>query len=161
GGFAGAAIVPDLAVSVPQPTEGGLTYTFQLRSGLTYSDGQPIVASDFRRAIERVYAVPPTADEVVAGAYYEGIRGAADCAAHIGETCDLSEGIVADDAAGTVTFHLDKTDPDFLHKLALASAVPTPAGVSNTDIGLTPLPATGAYMVGSIGPAEVHLVRNP
>src|SRR4051794_23276511 len=161
GGFAGAAIVPDLAVSVPQPTEGGHTYTFQVRSGLTYSDGQPIVASDFRRAIERVYAVPPTSDDAIAGAYYEGIRGASDCATHIGQTCDLSAGIVADDAAGTVTFHLDTPDPDFLHKLALASAVATPAGVSNADIGLKPLPATGAYMVASITPTEVHLVRNP
>ena len=29
--------------------------------------------------------------------------------------CDLSAGIITDDAAGTVTFHLGHADPDFLY----------------------------------------------
>src|SRR5947207_11560529 len=33
GGTAGTAIVPDLATSVPTPTDGGKTYTFQIRKG--------------------------------------------------------------------------------------------------------------------------------
>ena len=39
GGSDGATIVPDLATSVPLPTDGGRTYTFQLRRGIRYSTG--------------------------------------------------------------------------------------------------------------------------
>ena len=53
GGSDGEQVVPDLAVSLPTPTDGGLTYTFQLRSGVRYSNGQPVRPEDFRRAIER------------------------------------------------------------------------------------------------------------
>jgi ABC-type transport system substrate-binding protein len=53
GGSDGAQLVPDLAVSLPTPTDGGLTYTFRLRPGIRYSDGQPVRPEDFRRAIER------------------------------------------------------------------------------------------------------------
>src|SRR5436190_23048893 len=34
GGTAGTQIVPDLATSIPTPTDGGKTYTFQIRKGI-------------------------------------------------------------------------------------------------------------------------------
>src|SRR5437764_15086181 len=34
GGTAGTQIVPDLATSIPTPTDGGKTYTFQVRKGI-------------------------------------------------------------------------------------------------------------------------------
>src|SRR5262249_8130723 len=36
GGVLGSTLLPDLATSLPQPTNGGLTYTFQLRPDLVY-----------------------------------------------------------------------------------------------------------------------------
>ncbi len=39
GGSAGAVLLPALATAIPRPTDGGLTYTFQLRPGLVYSTG--------------------------------------------------------------------------------------------------------------------------
>src|SRR5262249_57946922 len=39
GGLAGAELVPDLATAIPQPTDGGRTYTFRLRDGSRYSNG--------------------------------------------------------------------------------------------------------------------------
>ncbi len=39
GGAAGLTLVPDLATDLPQPTDGGRTYTFTLRSGIRYSTG--------------------------------------------------------------------------------------------------------------------------
>ena len=52
-GAGGNTIVPDLAASVPQPTDGGRTYTFQLRPGLRFSDGTPVRPEDFRASIQR------------------------------------------------------------------------------------------------------------
>ena len=43
GGLDGGTLVPDLATSLPEPTDGGLTYTFQLRRGIRYSNGDPYV----------------------------------------------------------------------------------------------------------------------
>ena len=59
--------------------------------------------------------------------YYDGIVGATRCEKSP-KRCDLSRGIVADDAAKTVTFHLVAPDPEFLDKLALAFAYVVPAG---------------------------------
>jgi YVTN family beta-propeller protein len=159
GGVAGARIVPDLAVSVPRPTDGGKTYTFQLRQGITYSDGQPVVASDLRRAFQRLFSVPRNEGEALPIPL--SIVGMDGCAEHFGSPCDLSKGIVTDDATGTVTFELAAPDPDFLAKLALPMADAVPASVGPQNIGTTAVPATGAYMFASITDKDIRLVRNP
>src|SRR5262245_40324334 len=53
GGLAGAEVVPDLATAIPQPTDGGRTYTFRLRDGIRYSNGAAVQPADIRRGIER------------------------------------------------------------------------------------------------------------
>ena len=55
GGVDGGTLVPDLATSRPAPTNEGRTYTFQLRPGIRYSNGEPLRASDVRRALERMF----------------------------------------------------------------------------------------------------------
>ena len=50
-------------------------------------------AGDFRRAIERVFTVPSTADAATGGQFFEGIVGVADCERHW-RTCDLSMAIL-------------------------------------------------------------------
>ncbi len=64
GGVAGNELVPDLAVALPAPTDNGLTYTFHIRSGIRYSNGFLLRASDFRRGLERAFDVGggPVAD---------------------------------------------------------------------------------------------------
>ena len=42
GGAAGNKIVPDLATSVPVPTNGGKTYLFHIRRGIKFSNGQTL-----------------------------------------------------------------------------------------------------------------------
>ena len=72
------------------------------------------------------------------------------------------EGVVADDAAGTVIFHLKEPDPDFLQKLAIPFAYVVPAGTPNKDIGTKPLPATGPYKIERYTPdQQMVFVRNP
>jgi YVTN family beta-propeller protein len=154
GGIAGRRLVPDLAVALPQSTDGGLTYRFRLQRGIRYSTGAVVRPEDIRRGLERAMV------EGYEGDYFSHIVGAVECLADTKAPCDLSRGIVADDRANTVTFHLTSPDPEFLNKLALnaASALPaaTPVHVKGG------LPATGPYMVQSFVPSRgVTLVRNP
>lgn len=74
GGSDGAQLVPDLATSLPTPTDGGLTYTFRLRPGIRYSNGQPVRPEDFRRAIERNFTLGRGAPlDTAAYAYFEDL----------------------------------------------------------------------------------------
>ena len=57
GGVAGSLIVPDLARSLPLVDTAETTYTFVLRPGLRYSTGRPVLASDVRASIERVWRI--------------------------------------------------------------------------------------------------------
>ena len=53
GGAETYKIVPDLATGLPTVSDGGLTYTFQLRKGIRYSTGGVVQPADIRRGIER------------------------------------------------------------------------------------------------------------
>lgn len=155
-GPAGTQLVPDLAVSLPTPTAGGTIYTFRLRPGIRYSDGRALRASDFRRAIERVLTLSSEASSA-----FMGIVGAQACTGAGNAGCDLSGGIVTDDAARTVAFHLRAPDPDFPASLAWPPAAPVPPGTPFQDVGFRPIPGTGPYKVARASPREVRYVRNP
>jgi YVTN family beta-propeller protein len=147
-------VVPDLATSLPTPTDGGRTYTFQVRPGIRYSTGELVRPADFRRAIERVLTLPGA----YSPAYWTGIVGASQCLKSP-KKCDLSKGIVI--GSDTITFHLNAPDPDFLGKLALSQAFAIPA---NTPLQpKLPLPATGPYMIDAFDSQHgvIRLVRNP
>jgi peptide/nickel transport system substrate-binding protein len=155
GGSARTKLVPDLAVSLPVPTDGGRTYTFHLRPGIRYSTGAVVRPADFRRAIERALLHP-----LGPGFYFAEIVGAQRCLARPKAPCDLSQGIVTDPAANTVTFHLTAPDSDFLYKLQLPAADAVPAGTPLHDRGF--VPATGPYEIASFDPKRgLRLVRNP
>ncbi len=156
GGPAGTQLVPDLAVALPVPTDGGRTYSFRLRPRIRYSDGRLMEASDVRATFERDFAIgklPVT--------YYDGIVGATRCKV-TRRGCNLSRGVVADDAGRTVTFHLVSPDPEFPYKLALPFAHIVPSGTSNRDMETHAVSGTGPYMVATYRPRHVlRLVRNP
>lgn len=159
GGPAGDELVPDLARELPAPAGNGTAYTFRLRTGIRYSNGQPVRPEDFRRAMERVFTLNRGAGP--AGYFYSGIVGATACERHP-QDCTLSRGIVTNDQAGTVTFHLTAPDPDFLDKLALPFADAVPAGTPDRKLSSGQIPATGPYMTGSLQPARAWVfVRNP
>lgn len=156
GGAAGNDLVPDLATSAPTPTDAGKTYTFTIRPGIKYSTGAVVKASDFAYTMTREFKVPGPGVGL-----YSGIVGATACVAKPAG-CDLSKGVIADDKAGTVTFHLTAPDSDFLQKLALPFTYVVPTGTPNVDTGTTPLPATGPYKISSYQPNKsMTLVRNP
>ena len=153
GGTAGTRLVPDLATSIPQPTNGGKTYTFQIRKGIKFSNGQVMKPSDFVTTFERQFTVPgPTS-------FYSGIVGANKCST---KGCDLSQGVVANDSAYTLTINLTAPDPEFLDKISLPFAYVVPASTSKKLTGNNVPPGTGPYMWQSYNPnGQAVLVRNP
>jgi YVTN family beta-propeller protein len=161
GGAAGTVLLPALATSIPRPTDGGLSYAFQLRPDLVYSTGAVVGAADFRRAIERSFLI---SDYILGTTFYAGIVGADACFPD-GETpverCDLSDGIVTDEVNGTVTFHLTAPDPDFVAKLALPFAFPLPEDIPMNAPVDGAFPGTGPYVVVEVTDTEVRLARNP
>jgi peptide/nickel transport system substrate-binding protein len=75
GGTAGTKVVPDLATSLPAPTNSGKTCKFDIRKGIKFSNGQALKPSDFVTTFERQFTVPgPTT-------FYSGIVGASKCTA--------------------------------------------------------------------------------
>jgi YVTN family beta-propeller protein len=155
-GADGLRLVPDLAVSIPAPADGGAAYAFRIRPGIRYSDGQPLRASDFRRGIERLFRVGSPGISL-----YSGLVGARACTQRP-PSCDLSHGIITDDDAGTVTFHLTAPDPDFLFKLTEdAFAAPIPPGTPDRESGSRIVPGTGPYKIARVSGTEVRFVRNP
>jgi YVTN family beta-propeller protein len=155
GGTA-STLVPDLATSVPTPTDGGRTFVFELRAGIRYSNGEVVAPADFRRAIERVFHLE--GDGV---SLFTGLVGGKACG-NEPRTCDLSRGIVTDDATGTIAFHLVDPDPEFLYKLTLSLAYPVPPSTPAEHQAEEGVRGTGPYMLKApMTRNGLGLVRNP
>ena len=46
--------VCDLCTAMPQPTDGGRTYTFKIRDGVKFHDGSPLTAADVAASWEHI-----------------------------------------------------------------------------------------------------------
>ena len=154
-GVAGSQLVPDLATTVPKPTDNGHTYAFTLRSGIKFSNGQTVTPQDVKATFERLFKI---GDSPNAGAWYNAIAGG-DACVKTPKTCDLSKGITI--KGNTVTFHLARTDTEFLDQLALPFAFILPASTPAKNLNIPPA-GTGPYMWAEYAPnKEIKLVRNP
>ena len=156
-GAEGFTKVPDLAEAMPVVSNDGKTYTFTLRKGIKFSNGQEVTTKDVVASFQRIFKVSsPTA-----GGFYSVIVGAEACLADPA-ACTLDGGIVADDVAGTITINLNRADAEFLDKLALPHAVVLPADTPTQDVGTAPIPGTGAYMISAYDPnTGMTMTRNP
>ena len=153
GGSAGGTPVANLATDLPEPSPDGRTYVFRLRRNVRFSNGALLRPEDVRASVERLMMLPQK--DFIPDV--PPVRGAARCGL---ERCDLSQGIETDSTAGTVTIHLRRPDPDFLHKLHSLFVVPagTPARAARTRA----VPGTGPYTIERWVPGKGGLlVRNP
>ena len=118
----GNELVPDLAEEVPEPTDGGKTYTFHLKTGIKFGPplSREITAEDVVYAMERI-ANPKVAAQY--GFYYtpfiEGMQDFADAKA------DTISGIETPDEK-TIVFHLTEPLGDFLYRMSMTAAAPIP-----------------------------------
>jgi peptide/nickel transport system substrate-binding protein len=147
-----APLIPVLAEAMPQPTDGGRVYTLTLRQGATYSNGQPVKASDFKCGVQRVFAMGSPGTTIL-GSLDGASKGAKD---------PSGLGVSADDTARTVTFKLAHPDGSFLYALATQFTVPIPCGTPSKDQSSSPIPGTGPYVISSYTPQrKIVLKPNP
>jgi len=152
-GVASQTLVPDLALALPRPSNGDKTYAFTLRPGIRYSTGREVHAADFRTGVLKALTVGGNRE------YFASIVGGRQCIDHPA-SCDLSAGLITDDATRRVTFNLVAPDSQFLHKLAYF-VHPVPSGTPTT-VSRSPVPGTGPYMIAAYVPGKKFtLARNP
>jgi peptide/nickel transport system substrate-binding protein len=176
----GAVPVPDLATSIPEPTDGGTTYTFELKEGIRFGPpvDRPITSHDVEYAFERI-GTPALAaqyrfyyDPLIEG-MHAFVRGRSD---------DISGIETPDDR--TIVFHLTRPAGDFAHRLAMPATAPIPEEVArcSRDAGEygRRVISSGPYMLegsedmvtdqgcrtmknlpGYVPDRHMYLVRNP
>jgi peptide/nickel transport system substrate-binding protein len=155
-GKAGTEIVPGLAEEVPEATNGGKTYKFQLRDGLKYSDGTAVKASDFENTIKRLLFL-----ESVWSSFYSGIEGADEFTEKGDFKGDIS-GIETNDQTGEITVNLVEADTKVLFAIAEPYASPMPASKAKDKALKQPPPGLGPYTVDVVDFTRLYeLKRNP
>ncbi|MFB9927667.1 ABC transporter substrate-binding protein [Amycolatopsis halotolerans] len=155
----GQHVAPDLVTEIPKPTDGGLKWTFTLRSGIRFSDGREVRPADVKASFERMFKVhgPTTSSQ------FDVLAGAKECL-DTPETCDLSKGISIDETTGKIVFTLTEPDPEFPQQLGQPLASILPADTPPADVGsdVSKLRSTGPYYWASYDPTDrVVMKRNP
>lgn len=112
------AVVPDLAVRMPDLTENSTLYTFKLREGAKFQSGREITADDFKFSLERAsdprLVGPEPATSLPANTYMTDIVGVRDKLD--GKATEISGVRVKDKY--TLQIKLDGARPQFLAKLS-------------------------------------------
>jgi len=106
-----ARLVPDLADHW-EVEDGGRTFRFVLRSGVTMHDGRELTAEDIKRSAER--ALHPTTPNPNASSF-EDIVG---YNAYVSKKAPHLDGVVVQ-GRYVVTFRLNEPDATFLHRIAM------------------------------------------
>lgn len=154
-GDPGTRITAGLAVNYPTISGGGRIYTLTLNSGLTYSNGQPVKASDFTWAVERAVKLWPLAEQFITSRIV-GARAFATGRAH------TISGITTNNATGQITIQLTAPYGTFENVLASPAMAPVPAGTPFKDLRSAPPPGVGPYkIVNVVAGKSFSLVKNP
>ena len=123
-GAASSELIPDLAESLGQTTDGGKTWTYKLREGVKYEDGTPITSEDVKYAVLRTVGK----ETLVNGPTYfgdflafpEGYKGPF-------ETPDMNvDSAITTPDARTIVFHLKSAFSGMDYLAMLPGTIPVP-----------------------------------
>lgn len=127
------------------------TYTFTLRKGFRFSDGSPVRASAFARAINRALQPNVLAPAAV---HMRDIVGAADVLAGRRTT---AAGVVA--RGNTLVVRFTRPAPDFPARTAMPFFCSVPPRLPASAEGVSAFPSAGPYYVQEYRPGERVIVR--
>jgi peptide/nickel transport system substrate-binding protein len=150
---AGTRLVPEVATGAPRISSGGRTYTFTLRTGFRFSDGTPVGASAFARAINRALVLGPSSPGLP---YLQDIVGAD---AVVKGTSSSASGVVASGNRLVVRF----TRPvlDFAAQTTMPFFCAVPPSLPSDPEGLGTFPGSGPYTISEfVRGQRVVLERN-
>jgi peptide/nickel transport system substrate-binding protein len=154
-GAAGTQVVPGTA-NLPAITDSGLVYTYTMRPGAKFSDGQPITPADIKYTFMRL--MNPKVDTGT-GVYFTNVVGAA---AYMNGKSTTIPGITT--TANTISFHLTSPDGAFIYKTALPTSCPVPVGTPMKPIETGSLEekyASGPFKLESYSPGrQIVMVFN-
>jgi peptide/nickel transport system substrate-binding protein len=156
-------LVPDLATDLGTTPDGGRTWTFTLREGVTFETGRPITSRDVKYGIERSFA----SDVVLGGPTYVVDRLDDPANPYAGPYQDeapdkLGLGAIQTPDDRTITFTLREPNPDFPYVMALPSSSPVPVEAdTGAGYGADPV-SSGPYAITSVdAQTGIVLDRNP
>jgi peptide/nickel transport system substrate-binding protein len=151
---AGFRLEPEVAVRAPTVSQDGKTYTFELRRGFRFSDGAPVRATAFARAINRVLAPEMHSPGVQ---YVREIVGAGRVLAGKSST---ASGVVA--RGNTLIVRMTRPAPDFPSRMASTYFCAVPPSMPVDPEGVGAVDAAGPYHVVDYRRGDrVVLKRNP
>jgi peptide/nickel transport system substrate-binding protein len=154
----GTSLQPDMATDLGTATDGGKTWSFTLRDGLTWQDGSELNCADVAYGVSRTFATDIMGGGPSYAIQYLDIPSGDDGSEYPGPytaTADqqalFDEAVVCD--GNTITFHLNKPVADFNYTTTLGmSPVPNPVDHPGVDPGegygvTTTLWSNGPYKV--------------
>ena len=158
---------PELAASMPTISSDGKTYTVKMKSGLKWSDGQPLTAKDVVAGIQR------TCDPDNAGNYKDTISNIVGCDEFYSAASKTpaeksalmaAVGVKATDDT-TVEIKLESAQPTFTLVLSLWMTFPSPSHIVKTSSeawpDVTKLAYSGPYKIQEYkAKDQAVLVRN-
>jgi peptide/nickel transport system substrate-binding protein len=154
-GPAGSRLRAEAATGLPRVTNGGKTYTFTVKKGFRFSNGQPVTAANFAAAINR--ALNPKMQSP-ASSFVEDVAGAK---AVLAGKAARAAGVKARGNRLTVT--LTRVAPDFLARMTMPffAAIPTNLEINSAGVA-APLVSAGPYYVKEwVKGRSAVAVRNP
>jgi peptide/nickel transport system substrate-binding protein len=156
-GPAGAQLYPQGAVAFPTVSDNGKTYTWHVRPGQRFSDGKPVTAANYQRAIERVLSPKMGSPVGVNINLQDMIVGAS--AFLDGKAARIS-GVSA--KGMTLTIHLTQPNATFVSIMGMQWFNPVETSMPYTSHGVSTFAAAGPYYIASrdAGRSTV-LKRNP
>jgi peptide/nickel transport system substrate-binding protein len=160
-GDAGTQLVPDLATSLGQASDGGKTWTYHLKPNQKFDDGTVITSKDVKYGVERsldktTFPNGPT--------YFNDFL---DLQGYTGPYQDKTPGRLGlkaietpDDT--TIVFHLIKPFSGFDYFAMLPATIPVPEAKDTGSTYKTHIVSSGPYMFDSyVAGKSFSLKRNP
>jgi peptide/nickel transport system substrate-binding protein len=148
---AGFRLRPEVAAAFPSVSNDGKTYTFKLRRGFRFSDGQAVRASAFAHAIDRLLAPDMNSPGLQ---YVRDIVGAGRVLA--GKSATAS-GVEA--RGNTLVIRLTRRAPDFPQRTASTFFCAVPPTLPIDPEGRGAFPAAGPYFVAEYRRGERVVIR--